>query len=242
MSTPHGVPSTECRFEMWDGSYVLGSLSPAERREFEGHLDGCRHCSRAVRDLAGLPGLLGRIGPEVFEDAEPEPVPETLLPRLSRAVRRQQQRRTWVTAGIAAAAAVIVTTGGALALDRSGSSSPEAVPSVSISATSPSTPTAKPMTKVSQDPMVASVALTPVAWGTKVDLTCSYPPSVGMYAGGSYELVVHTKNGRAERVATWNGLPGQTMEVSGATAAWKKNITSVEVTHRNGAPIAVLSL
>src|SRR5215510_7100522 len=119
MSTPTAKqPSTECPYELWDGAYVLGSLSPAERREFEAHLDGCRECSRAVRDLAGLPGLLGRIGPEIFEESEPEPVPETLLPRLSRAVRRQQQRRTWLTAGIAAAAAVVVTTGGVLALDQ----------------------------------------------------------------------------------------------------------------------------
>ncbi len=106
---------------MWDGSYVLGSLSPAERREFEAHLDGCEPCSRALRDLSGLPGLLGRIGPDVFEQTEPEPVPETLLPRLSRAVRRRQQRRTWLTAGIAAAAAVVVTAGGALALNHNDS-------------------------------------------------------------------------------------------------------------------------
>jgi hypothetical protein len=36
----HGGPAG-CAYEMWDGSYVLGSLSPAERREFEAHLDGC---------------------------------------------------------------------------------------------------------------------------------------------------------------------------------------------------------
>ncbi len=31
----------------WDAAYVLGSLSPAERREFETHLEGCERC-RAV--------------------------------------------------------------------------------------------------------------------------------------------------------------------------------------------------
>src|SRR3954447_23562251 len=187
-ASPRAPPSTGCPYELWDGSYVLGSLSPAERREFEAHLDGCRTCSRSLRDLAGLPGLLGRIGPEVFEETEPEPVPETLLPRLSRAVRRQQQRRTFLTAGIAAAAAVVITAGGVLALDRSGSSSPEVVPSLSTSPTSLSTPTAKPMKNISpaHDPMVASVALTPVPWGTRLELTCSYPRSATVYAGGTY--------------------------------------------------------
>jgi Putative zinc-finger len=229
--------STGCPYELWDGSYVLGSLSPAERREFEAHLDGCEHCSLAVRDLAGLPGLLGRIGPDVFEASVPEPVPETLLPRLSRGVRRQQQRRTWLTAGIAAAAAVAVTTGGVLALDQpssapiAGGHNPPVVRS-----------SKQPMTKVSTDPMVASVALTPVAWGTRLDLTCSYPAGAVAYEGGSYALVVHTKDGRTERVATWNGLPGKSMNVTAATAAWKQDIRSVEVTTQAGKPVAELSL
>jgi hypothetical protein len=223
---------------MWDGSYVLGSLSPAERREFEAHLDGCEHCSRAVRDLAGLPGLLGRIGPEVFDEPEPEQVPETLLPRLSRAVRRRQQRRTWLTAGLAAAAAVAVTAGGVLALDNPAASPiagnhPSVVQSSSL-----------PMTHVAHahDPMVASVALTPVAWGTRLDLTCSYPRGTVWYEGGAYALVVHTTDGRSQRVATWNGLPGQSMQVSAATAARKKDIASVEVTKLDGSPIADLTL
>ena len=233
---PHG---TGCPYEMWDGSYVLGSLSPAERREFEAHLDGCEQCSREVRDLAGLPGLLGRIGPEVFDEPAPDPVPETLLPRLSRAVRRTQQRRTWLTAGIAAAAAVAVTAGGVLALDRP-ASTPTAGnhgPAVVQSSSRPMAPA-----RGSHDPMVASVALTPVAWGTRLDLTCSYPAGAAAYVGGSYALVVHTKDGRTQRVATWNGLPGQSMKVSGATAASKQDIRSVEVTTTTGQPVAELSL
>jgi hypothetical protein len=226
---------------MWDGSYVLGSLSPAERREFEAHLDGCETCSRGVRDLAGLPGLLGRIGPDVFDEPQPEPVPETLLPRLSRALRRSQQRRTWLTAGIAAAAAVAVTTGGVLALDQ-GNRSNDVADKPPASSATPIPSIDEQMVNNSNDPMVASVALTKVGWGTKLDLTCSYPRTATSYEGGSYALVVHTKDGRTERVATWNGLPGRTMHVSGATAAWLQNIRSVEVRHTDGPRIAVLEL
>jgi hypothetical protein len=237
MSQPtHSAPS-ECPYEMWDGAYVLGSLSPAERREFEAHLDSCEHCSRAVRDLAGLPGLLGRIGPEVFDEPAPEPVPETLMPRLSRAVRRGQQRRTWLTAGIAAAAAVAVTAGGALVLnDQSGT------PTAGGNNPPVVQPSSRPMASVSNDPMTARVALTSVAWGTQVDLSCSYPSGTPAYEGGAYALVVHTKDGRSERVATWNGLPGRTMSVTGATAAWTQNIASLEVIKLDGSPVAELKL
>lgn len=231
------MPSTGCTYEMWDGSYLLGSLSPAERREFEAHLDGCESCSRAVRDLAGLPGLLTRIGPEVFEQSEPDPVPETLLPRLSRAVRRQQSRRTWLTAGIAAAAAAAVTVGGAVALDR-----PATAPTAVQTPAAVVTASPKPMKQLGNDPMTANVSLTPVAWGTRLDLTCSYPRNAFAYESGAYALVVHTSDGRTERVATWNGLPGRSMQVSGATAARAADISSVVVTHADGTPVARLHL
>jgi hypothetical protein len=225
-----------CSYTTWDGAYVLGSLSSADRREFESHLAGCPECSRAVRDLAGLPGLLGRLDPEVFEEGEPEPVPDTLLPRLVDAMHRGQRRRTWLTAGLAAAAAVVVTMGGVLVLDQSTSGSPSAAPTGVV------TSTAQPMTQVGNDPMTASVSLTSVAWGTRLDMTCSYPSFHGDYEGGSYALVVHTLHGGTERIATWNGLPGKTMHLTGATASQKAQITSVDVTRIDGAPVLHLSL
>jgi hypothetical protein len=236
--TPSDLAATGCPYELWDGSYVLGSLSPTERREFEAHLDACDPCSRAVRDLAGMPGLLSRIGPEVFEGPDPEPVPQTLLPRLSRAVRRHQRRRTWLTAGIAAAAAVVVTAGGVLALDHGSNGTPAALPSQSTSVQ----PASRVMTQVSRDPMTASVALTPVAWGTRLDLACSYPRGTVGYEGGAYALVVRLRNGHREQVATWNGVPGTSMQVTGATAAWRQDIASVVVIRAGAGPVARLTL
>jgi len=51
------------RFAQWDAAYVLGALSPAERREFEEHLATCPHCQAAVSELAALPGLLAQVSP-----------------------------------------------------------------------------------------------------------------------------------------------------------------------------------
>ncbi len=225
-----------CSYTAWDGAYVLGSLSPADRREFEHHLAGCLDCSRGVRDLAGLPGLLGRLDAEVFDERQPEPVPDSLLPRLVDAMHRGQRRRTWLTAGLAAAAAVVVTIGGVLVLDRSTGGTPSASP------TSVVTSAAQQMTPVGSDAMSATVSLTSVAWGTRLDMTCSYPPFRGDYEGGSYALVVHTLRGGTEQVATWNGLPGKTMHLTAATASQKAQITSVEVTRIDGPPVLRLEV
>jgi anti-sigma-K factor RskA len=235
MSTPQTSP---CPYELWDGSYVIGALSPAERREYESHLDGCLTCSRSVRDLAGLPGLLGRIGPEVFESAVEEPVPDTLMPRLARETRRRDRRRTWWTAGVAAAAAAVVTVGGTLAIDHSLSGTPEAGHHI----TSVAPLVFHPIPSVSADPMRARVALTSVAWGTRVDLECSYPAVQGDYFTGSYVLLVHTRAGRTEKIASWNGLPGKTMQLTAATATSLSKISSIELTTAAGSPVASLGL
>jgi anti-sigma-K factor RskA len=48
-------------FALYDAAYVLGALSPADRREFEEHLKGCAACASAVGELAGLPGLMSKV-------------------------------------------------------------------------------------------------------------------------------------------------------------------------------------
>lgn len=46
------------RYTTWDAAYVLGSLTAADRREFEVHMGRCASCRRAVTELAHLPALL----------------------------------------------------------------------------------------------------------------------------------------------------------------------------------------
>ena len=52
------------RYRHWAAVYVLGSLNPGERREYETHLAECTQCSAAVAELAGLPELLDTLAPE----------------------------------------------------------------------------------------------------------------------------------------------------------------------------------
>jgi len=227
-----------CEFAHLDGSYVLGALSPSERREFEEHLAGCDACSRSVRELAGLPGLLARIDPAVLESPPAEePLPDTLLPSLMWQVRRSRRRRTFATAGLAAAAAVLVTVGAAVTVGvNGGGGNPAANPPV----VGTSTPGSRPMTVVHDVGMQGSLALTAVPWGTRLDLTCTYaatPAGYGEPPTTTYSMVVHTRDGRAEQVATWRALPGRTMHLDAATSAAPRSITSVEVRAAHGEPV-----
>jgi hypothetical protein len=224
-----------CIYAESDAAYVLGALSPSERREFEGHLHECSECAEAVRQLAGMPGLLGRVSADVLEPPPDEPLPSTLLPSLVSAVRRSRLRRTWVTAGVAAAAAVLATVGTVAVVQRP-AGTPEAGP------TAPVTPSGVAMTRVGTDPMGATIAFTRVAWGTRLDLTCSYPSLGANYEGGasSYALVVHTAHG-SQRVATWRPLPGRTMQLTAATATAPARITEVDVTRADGTPVLALT-
>src|SRR5665811_1639999 len=120
-------------FTLYDAAYVLGALSPADRREFEDHLKGCAACSSSVGELAGLPGLMSKVSEDQLT-AEVEAPPETLLPALARAVRRERGRRR-MAVGTAAAAAACLIAVGAVALTRPNS---PARPPVTSSASTPS--------------------------------------------------------------------------------------------------------
>jgi anti-sigma factor RsiW len=91
----------------WDVAYVLGSLSPAERRELERHLVECPTCAGNVGELAGMPGILATVPAhralELLDPAGPPPLGAP--PRLSR--RHERGRFAVALAGAAAAGAAL---------------------------------------------------------------------------------------------------------------------------------------
>lgn len=226
-----------CEFAHHDATFVLGSLSPADRSAFERHLADCAECAQSVRELAGLPGLLSKVSPEVLEsDGAPEPVPRTLLPALVAEARHTQRRRTAVLVGLVAAAALVVAGGSAVALNVLDDEPPPAGQSAP-----PTTSTGRPMTSVGTGAVSGTLALTGVAWGTRLDLVCTYAPDHEWAYGATYSMVVHTSDGRVEQVATWKGLAGKTMRLPGATSATLADITSVEVLTSDGDPVLTLT-
>lgn len=227
-----------------DAAYVLGALDPAERQAFEEHLRSCEPCAGAVRELSGLPRLLDRVDASVFADAHEERAPETLLPALLREVRHDQRRRTGRLI-VAAAAAVALVVGGGLVWTAVVDDEPARDAVVATPGPSEG-PSAVPMQQVGQQILQASVVLEEVAWGTRLELTCSYaapkePDLYGQAPAATYTLVVQTQTGQWEQVAAWRAVPGRTVTVPAATQARPAQITAVEVRTSSGRPVLELS-
>lgn len=232
-----------CPYASWDGSYVLGALSPAERQEFETHLATCSTCDEAVRALAGLPGLMARVDEVVLvHPPEPEPapvtlLPATLLPALVREVRRQHQRRRWVVAGLAAASVVVVTAAAATLGGWVGEEPPAAAPdpATSPSGSAETGDLARAMQTVGDAPIAGWLSLESVAWGTRLSLECTYDdPGYSPAGANSYAMVVRTQEGGEQQVATWTAVPGRPIHLEAATATERDDIASVEVRDGSG--------
>ena len=230
-----------CEYALLDGAYLLGALAPGERQEFERHLPGCAECSRAVGELAGLPGLLARVAPEDIGTTSDVPMPETLLPSLVREARRSQRRRGVLIAVLSAAAVTIVAAAlVAIGVVGDGGASETATPVASSSAAA----AARAMVVVGGAPVRADLDLVEVAWGTRLDLACTYQPEDGTPPGRpwTYVMIVHKRDGESEQVATWRALPGRTMRLSAATAAGVADLTWVEVQTADGRPVLKMSV
>jgi Putative zinc-finger len=113
--------------------YALGTLDPGGRAGVAAHLASCTDCQTVLESVAGLPGLLARVGPDAVEPAVAEPdelePDEAMFERLvalahpgghvadqpeqpslppaavqGRSARRTGRWRRWAAAGVAAAA------------------------------------------------------------------------------------------------------------------------------------------
>lgn len=227
-----------CPYASWDGSYVLGALSPTERQEFETHLATCLTCAEAVRALAGLPGLMARVDEAALvHPPEPEPAPATLLPALVREVRRQQRRRRWVVTSLAAASVVVVTAAAATLGGWVDEEPPAAAPdpATSPSGSAAAGDLARAMQTVGDAPLAGWLSLESVAWGTRLSLECTYDdPGYPRAGADSYAMVVRTREGGEQQVATWTAVPGRPIHLEAATATERDDIASVEVRDGSG--------
>ncbi|WP_156759018.1 anti-sigma factor family protein [Microbacterium karelineae] len=242
----------------WDAAYVLGSLSPADRARFEEHLDECAACRASVADLAPVPGLLSRVPRERAEallagDADDVPAdrsypnaepagdhasrpshaggPEAPGERSADARARivdlaneRVRRRRRLVWAVSSAAAVI------------GIAAVIAIPLL----TSEDPPgDVLALETVVDVPISASVDVTGVPWGTRIDMTCTYDQVADAPTDGwGYALVVVATDGSESELSTWRAYAGSTAELSAGTELAADEIASIEV--RSTASGAVL--
>jgi hypothetical protein len=212
-------------FAHYDGVYVLGALSDDERAEFELHLNTCAACTERVRELAPLPAMLAGQPSSAYLDDIDEP-PPSLLPDLLRGVRSQRRKRQLLTGGLAGLAAACLI---ALVVAVWPSSSP---------AKSPSAPLPQAMTALRSTPVHVTALITPVKWGTQIKLNCQYDA----YAPGiDYQLVVVDKHNAAHQAGSWTLTPG-TVSFTGGTSLPRDQISKIEITLADDAPILQLKL
>ena len=231
-------------FADWDASYVLGALSPSDRRAYERHLAGCGQCREAVAELAGMPGLLGALSrdeaEELLEDSATE-VAAPPLADLAGAVRRSRLRRR----GLAVAAAVVLLAGGTaiggLLLDRDGPGRPTAAPSASATPTGSAGANVRTvdLRPVGSVDMWAQLVVTPTSWGTKLDWSCHYPPKPGQSTPApsdfegepvTYDLVLVRRDGARTVAGSWTWSGGETLGLDASSAVPIADVERVEIT------------
>ena len=236
------------------GPYVLGALDVADRTAFETHLRGCSPCRAEVHEVAALPTLLDQVpadlvaglaadlgltggGARVVE--EPPAVLLVDLLRLARQEERGRVRRRLVVGALAVAAvlALVLALPGGPVLWHAADRAPEA----SVEAFT--------LSQVVESPVTAEVSFEAMAWGTRVGLTCRYadvavddryaPP--GQAAPG-YALVLVSRDGVTQEVATWLAVPGEEVTVPASTLLQRDEIVGVELRDVDGTVLLAATL
>jgi anti-sigma factor RsiW len=208
-------------YATWDAAYVLGSLSPADRREFEGHLCVCPLCSQSVSELSGIPALLSKLdgGTVAAMDAGGSlEGPPNLLPSLMTEVHRRRRRvriATWTTG---AAAAVLLAVGlfvGVWAHQPSASTPQASIPVLQ-------------MDQVGTTALASTVSLSTQQWGTFIDLDCVCLAPVTAHHD-RLAMVVVGRDGAHTQLATWVADPGHTAKLAGSTSTPVDQIAAVQI-------------
>lgn len=241
MTAEHGHE----RVAEWDAAYVLGALTPDDRREFEAHLAACKPCRAAVAEIGPVAGLLSRVpaeraralsaqpaaaprgteealAPDVRPAAGSRGFPEALAPEpRSLAPRRTRRRWGWWFVGAAAAAIALIA---AIAVPMALSAPRSDVYALS---------------ELADVPLEASVRLTDAAWGTRIDLVCRYTGEVldAPDGGWPYALAVVDAEGATTTLSTWRATPGSTTQLSAGTDLTVGDIGAVEIRTVDGTAV-----
>jgi predicted anti-sigma-YlaC factor YlaD len=217
------------RFEFDDAAYLLGALEAEQRQAFEQHLQDCPICQDRIAEFGDVPEVLARADVSAWE---PEPPPDTLLPRLLRQVaasRRRRARRLGVLAAAAACLLALLATGGVLGWQH---------------AHQPRTLAMQPVGPNTEG-VHATVRLTGSSSGPRVTLDCGYSGEHGSYPASSrtsYRMVIFNRRGEMVDLGSWTPQPDEDVQIT-RTSPWpRQNIGRIEVSDDRGHTVLLLRL
>jgi anti-sigma factor RsiW len=224
--TPHGGDlSGHDEYTMWDAAYVLGSLSSAERQEFEAHMADCPSCGSAVAELSGMPALLSQLDRDelaaIDDRSGLEPLlPNEMLPSLLATVGWRRRRSRIVTWTAGAAAAAVLAIGVLVGVAGHYPTSVPTPPQASVSV--------QPMAQVGTDKLVSTVSLSSQRSGTFISMNCVCLAPLNAHHD-TLAMVVVGRDGSHTRMATWVAIPGHTATPAGSISTPADQIASVQV-------------
>ncbi|HZC27560.1 MAG TPA: zf-HC2 domain-containing protein [Actinopolymorphaceae bacterium] len=215
------------------GADVLGALDQAESEALREHLADCPDCTAAREELAGMPAILSLVSAEQMEHAFGPP-DEMGLRRLQariRARRRRESRRRWSRGLVAAALVAVATAGGGWVVGRWITPSQQVVarpgPTPTVTVTpSPhltGTPTEWNATD-SATKVIAAATMSPVAWGTKVDIVLR-----GVKKGDVCSLIVVDRAGHRWDGGSWTVAYDRGVRWSGGVAVPTDQVLRIEI-------------
>jgi acyl-coenzyme A thioesterase PaaI-like protein len=202
-------------YREWDAAYLLGALSPQDRRAYEEHLQTCDECSADVASLAGVPDALAAL-PDDRALATITATPPNLLPGLVRAVQRDTRKRRIrigaVMAGVAATAAAV-----------------SAVVAVPLSREEPQGDYVV-LAQTVASKLSADARLVPERWGTTIEISCRYDElATPSERARGYELYVTDTTGKAQLIASWTAAPGTTVKPAATTKLRRNEIRALDI-------------
>jgi anti-sigma factor RsiW len=225
-----------------DAPYVLGALSDQERRAFEAHLLGCAECRGRVEELRPTADLLALVPKDLVADPAlvpdtllPEALPpdalppDTLLPGLLRRAARERRRRRYVTGAVAALAAACAVALAVVAWPGGGGSAKAPVAA------------ARQMQPLRPNPLTVTAQLVARAWGTEIQLHCTYPSYE--HDKFAYDLVVVDRHQHSHEAGDWTLVPGQDgIDFTTGTSVPRAEIRRLQVRTASGTPVLELRL
>lgn len=244
------------------GAYLLGALEPEENDRVAAHLAACASCRAEYGELTELlpllasvteteavngpvrpePAVLGRVLETASRQAVGDPsggvggaAPETDRPGSALTTRWQRGRRyrparTSLRARVALAAAGLVAAAGAGAgVMMSGSSQVVAAPGTWSANTS------VPSYGPNEPPITASVQVSPVSWGSKIQLRMAHVP-----VGYTCTMVVVSTSGTPVVAGNWKSSTEETFTIPGSVSLTPDRIASIDVELPNGSTLLSL--